>query len=204
MTLSEKLKYCRTQKKLTQAQIAVQLNVSRKTISNWENARSFPDIASLRKLSNIYNVSLDDLLQDGHLIDANSLQKNHFNAKVIKLTYCLNIVFCILAYFEFFNFKFPHIPIIFFLLLSNLIVYTYYLFHFLSWNIFKKYLLIYIFLFIILFTLYTFLNIFFIGTSDFLIHADPYFIFGFSFGRLILILGVTLSSEVILLFKTHP
>ncbi|ULQ49326.1 helix-turn-helix domain-containing protein [Liquorilactobacillus nagelii] len=145
MTLSEKLKYCRTQKKLTQAQIAVQLNVSRKTISNWENARSFPDIASLRKLSNIYNVSLDDLLQDSHLIDANSLQKNHFNAKVIKLTYCLNIVFCILAYFEFFNFKFPHIPIIFFLLLSNLIVYTYYLFHFLSWNIFKKYLLIYIF-----------------------------------------------------------
>lgn len=54
MDISEKLKRCRTDKSLTQAQVAEKLHVSRKTISGWENGRSYPDINSFVKLSDLY------------------------------------------------------------------------------------------------------------------------------------------------------
>lgn len=47
MKLSEKLKYCRTKANLTQGEVSDLIHVSRKTISGWENDRSFPDINGL-------------------------------------------------------------------------------------------------------------------------------------------------------------
>ena len=40
------------------------IGVSRQTISNWENNRSFPDIVSVIGLSDLYSVSLDELLKE--------------------------------------------------------------------------------------------------------------------------------------------
>lgn len=37
--------------------------VSRQTISNWENGKSLPDIVSIIKLSDLYQISIDDLLK---------------------------------------------------------------------------------------------------------------------------------------------
>ena len=42
--IADKIKNARTIKKLTQEQVAEDLNVSRQTISNWENGKSLPDI----------------------------------------------------------------------------------------------------------------------------------------------------------------
>mgnify|MGYP002226590752 FL=1 len=39
------------------------IQVSRQTISNWENEKSFPDIVNVIKLSDLYNISLDQLLK---------------------------------------------------------------------------------------------------------------------------------------------
>lgn len=39
------------------------LGISRQTISNWENERSYPDIVSVLKMSDLYSVSLDYLLK---------------------------------------------------------------------------------------------------------------------------------------------
>lgn len=50
-------------KKLTQEQVAELLGVSRQTISNWENEKSYPDIISVIKMSECYDVSLDYLLK---------------------------------------------------------------------------------------------------------------------------------------------
>ena len=47
----------------TQENIAEKINVSRQTISNWENEKSYPDIISIIELSNLYSISLDDLLK---------------------------------------------------------------------------------------------------------------------------------------------
>ena len=54
-----KIKAARIEKKLTQEQVAELLGVSRQTISNWENEKSYPDIISVIKMSECYDVSLD-------------------------------------------------------------------------------------------------------------------------------------------------
>lgn len=43
--------------------VAEELNVSRQTISNLENEKSYPDIFSVIELSSLYSISLDDLLK---------------------------------------------------------------------------------------------------------------------------------------------
>lgn len=64
MEIGCKLRNARNEKGLTQEQAAELLNVSRQTISNWENNRSYPDIISVIKMSDIYAVSLDHLLKE--------------------------------------------------------------------------------------------------------------------------------------------
>ena len=54
-----KIKAARIEKKLTQEQVAELLGVSRQTISNWENEKSYPDIISVIKMSEYYDISLD-------------------------------------------------------------------------------------------------------------------------------------------------
>lgn len=64
MDIGCKLKQARNEKGLTQEQAAELLNVSRQTISNWENNKSYPDIISVINMSDIYAVSLDHLLKE--------------------------------------------------------------------------------------------------------------------------------------------
>lgn len=52
----------RKNKKLTQAKLAEQLFVSEKTVSKWENGKGIPDTTTLPKLCEIFNVSINELL----------------------------------------------------------------------------------------------------------------------------------------------
>ena len=63
MDISERLKEARQNIGMTQDQVAEKIMVSRVTISNWENGKSLPDIVSLISLSDLYSISLDDLLK---------------------------------------------------------------------------------------------------------------------------------------------
>ena len=63
MILDAKSRQPELEKKLTQEQVAELLGVSRQTISNWENEKSYPDIISVIKMSECYDVSLDYLLK---------------------------------------------------------------------------------------------------------------------------------------------
>ena len=63
MNIGSKIKKSRTEAKITQEQAAEALGTSRQTISNWENEKSYPDIASVLKMSDLYGVSLDFLLK---------------------------------------------------------------------------------------------------------------------------------------------
>ncbi len=47
---------------MTQKQVATSLNVVESCYANWEQGRTEPNIDMLRKLSEIFNVSLDDLI----------------------------------------------------------------------------------------------------------------------------------------------
>ena len=63
MEVGKKLKDARIQSGLTQENVAEKINVSRQTISNWENEKSYPDIINIIELSNLYSISLDVLLK---------------------------------------------------------------------------------------------------------------------------------------------
>ncbi|WP_042346428.1 helix-turn-helix domain-containing protein [Bacillus massiliigorillae] len=64
MSLGEKLKKGRLDKKLSQADVADQLNISRQSISKWENGYNYPDIDNLILLSKLYEMSTDELLHE--------------------------------------------------------------------------------------------------------------------------------------------
>ena len=65
----------RKSRKLTQSDLAEMLNYSDKTISKWENGDSLPDIAVLAALTDIYGITLDDL------VHANAAERSGGNAK---------------------------------------------------------------------------------------------------------------------------
>ena len=64
MTLGEKIYELRTQHNLSQGDLANELNVSRQSISKWENGNSTPDLDKLTKLGKIFNISLDELVNN--------------------------------------------------------------------------------------------------------------------------------------------
>ena len=63
MELSIQIKKYRTELHLSQEELAEKVYVTRQTISNWENEKSYPDIHSLLLLSSLFNASLDQLIK---------------------------------------------------------------------------------------------------------------------------------------------
>ena len=63
MGLGNKLQVLRKKLNISQEQLAEQLNVTRQTISKWELEETTPDIKQAKKLSEIFKVSLDELLE---------------------------------------------------------------------------------------------------------------------------------------------
>ena len=63
--VSKNLVELRTQAHLTQLQLAEMLNYSDKAVSKWERGEAIPDISVLLRISEIYGVTLDDIVKDG-------------------------------------------------------------------------------------------------------------------------------------------
>lgn len=62
-TISKNLVELRTQAHLTQLQLASMLNYSDKAVSKWERGEAIPDLRVLIRLSQIYGVSVDDIVK---------------------------------------------------------------------------------------------------------------------------------------------
>ena len=63
MELGKQIKKHRVTAQLSQEELAERIYVSRQTISNWENDKSYPDVNSLVLLSETFQVSLDKLIK---------------------------------------------------------------------------------------------------------------------------------------------
>lgn len=63
MELGKQIKKYRTERSFSQDVLAEKIYVSRQTISNWENDKSYPDVKSLVLLSEVFDVSLDQLIK---------------------------------------------------------------------------------------------------------------------------------------------
>lgn len=68
MDFGEKLKALRTERGLTQEQLAARLYVSRTAVSKWETGGGSPNLDSLQAVARLFDVSVDDLLSADDLI----------------------------------------------------------------------------------------------------------------------------------------
>lgn len=59
--IHQRIKKERLRKGITQPELAKIMNISKQTVSNWENGKRTPDIDVLKKLCNFFNVSIDYL-----------------------------------------------------------------------------------------------------------------------------------------------
>lgn len=91
MNLGDKILKIRKDNKMSQEQFAEILNVTRQTVSNWENGKNYPDIETLIKISDKFNVSLDILLK-GDKEMVKDINKKIKNNKVLKIIIVVLIV----------------------------------------------------------------------------------------------------------------
>ncbi|CAJ1190762.1 hypothetical protein CPEBRM1_ABPJDJAI_01259 [Companilactobacillus paralimentarius] len=79
MKVHEQIRKYRKQYNFSQEELADKIYVSRQTISNWENGKSYPDIENLLILSTLFHITLDELIKgdievmrkelDNHVMD---------------------------------------------------------------------------------------------------------------------------------------
>ena len=75
MELGKQIKKHRQEVQLSQEELAERVYVSRQTISNWENDKSYPDVNSLVLLSEIFQTSLDNLIKGDVEVMKDVIQK---------------------------------------------------------------------------------------------------------------------------------
>ena len=68
MEFHEKLQELRKSRGLTQEELAEELYVSRTAISKWESGRGYPNIDSLKEISNYFSITIDELLSSEKLL----------------------------------------------------------------------------------------------------------------------------------------
>ena len=86
--MGNKILELRKQNHMSQEQLAEKIGVARQTISKWELGETSPDIEQSKKLAQIFQVSLDELVQN------DIVSKN--NNKIISTKWVLNILKIIL------------------------------------------------------------------------------------------------------------
>lgn len=79
MELGNHIKHYRNEKGLSQEELAERVYVTRQTISNWENNKNYPDINSIVLLSEVFEISIDNLIK-GDLEE----MKNEINSEEVK------------------------------------------------------------------------------------------------------------------------
>lgn len=102
MKIGDQLKKARMDKNMTQEEVAEKIFVSRQSISNWENNKTYPDIGNVIALSDLYQISLDELLKGSdnfmeHLEESTDIVRS--NKKLMAIIIVALLVMILLALF---------------------------------------------------------------------------------------------------------
>lgn len=81
MDFGEQIKQQRKALGISQEEVAKRLFVTRQTISNWENNKNYPDLSTLVKISDVYQVSIDSLLKEDEKL------KKYLTKKQVRTVY---------------------------------------------------------------------------------------------------------------------
>lgn len=86
MILEEKLITLRKSQGLSQDDLANKLDISRQAVYKWETGQALPDISKLKILSALYNVSIDNLLNNNEDIIYMNTPKSRYGKVIVKKT----------------------------------------------------------------------------------------------------------------------
>lgn len=130
MKIADILKEKRTEHQITQEHLSKQIFVSRKTISNWELGKTTPDIDSLIRIANLFDLSLDNLLLEGSDIVENIKKQSEIRSTKIYLN-CSGItnlafLFILLTQPLFGNLSFSVLIALVIAIISNALVIIYF------------------------------------------------------------------------------
>lgn len=121
MKFSEKLKMLRKHNHLTQEELSKKINVSRKTVSGWENGRSMPDNLTLKIISKEFNIPLNNLENENvtNIFDNSLIGHNKKLSPLISYLLIIQVFLIGLSYLSLF--KILHSVVIFAVLMVNTI-----------------------------------------------------------------------------------
>lgn len=114
MELGSQIRKHRTEQELSQEALAEKLCVSRQTISNWENGKSYPDMKSLLLLSEVFHTSIDGLIKGDVEKMKQEIDEQEF-AAFQKNSYIFSILFAALLVLP--------VPLVIFLKWTGIFIY---------------------------------------------------------------------------------
>lgn len=115
MELGSQIKKYRNELSLSQDALAEKVYVSRQTISNWENGKSYPDVNSLVLLSEVFQTSIDNLIK-GDV----EVMKRQVRSEDIREFKRLNTLYFIL----FLTLMISPIPLAYYLRIMGIVIWT--------------------------------------------------------------------------------
>lgn len=103
MDFSSKLREIRKKENLTQEEFAEKIFVSRNAVAKWETNRGYPDIQNLITISDIFEISLDELIKEdknvkNKIIAESSSKKWHLLVIIYLITIILYILYFLFAH----------------------------------------------------------------------------------------------------------
>lgn len=98
MEIGKNILKIRKDNNLTQDDLAEKYYVTRQTISNWETGKSYPDLETLVKISDDFNISLDILLkEDNKMVKDISKKQKRYKWIIIPIVLYAILVMCIIG-----------------------------------------------------------------------------------------------------------
>lgn len=117
MEIGKMLKEKRAEHELTQEELSEKIFVSKKTISNLETGKTTPDLDSLIRLANLFDLSLDNLLLEGSSIVENI--KHDMELKTLRVIQICNILISLCTMLVVFVSDLPYLVLIAFVVIGG-------------------------------------------------------------------------------------
>lgn len=93
MHIGDQINHLRKKNGLSQDAFAEVFHISRQTVSNWENGKSYPDLEMIIQISNYFEISVDELLKQ----DYNTVKKIDSQKKKSKIYFVMLVVVIVLS-----------------------------------------------------------------------------------------------------------
>lgn len=99
MEFNEKLQELRLRKGLTQEELSKALFVSRTAVSKWESGKGYPNIESLKQISKLFSVTVDELLSSDELLSIAEKDAEQKEKRLRSLVFGLSDISALLLIF---------------------------------------------------------------------------------------------------------